>query len=65
MTTDRLLREKAVREMTGGITRQTLWNWVKRGWFPEPKKLPNGKNAWEEQTVRQWIADLPRETEKA
>lgn len=28
------------------VSRQTIWKWVKRGWFPEPVQISTGTTRW-------------------
>lgn len=41
-----------------GVSRQTLWSWVKRGHFPPSRKVgpsPDGKAAWLQSEVLEWM----------
>ncbi len=55
--TDRVLREREVRQLTG-LARTTRWSWARRGLFPAPVPLVKGGRAmgWHESEVRRWIA---------
>lgn len=38
-----------------GITRFTLYRWIKNGRFPKPIKPGGGKQMWREETVSSWL----------
>ena len=40
------------------ITEVTLWRWVKRGYFPEPKYI-GGKAFWSAEEVTEFIESSP------
>ena len=46
---------KRVAEMVG-IHRVTLFRWIKRGWGPRIRHLPNGRPAVREDEAAAWIA---------
>lgn len=51
-----LIGGAAVCALVGGITRVTLWRWVRSGTFPAPRKLPSGRiNAWKVGDVRNFL----------
>lgn len=39
-----------------GVSKQTLWRWVRVGKFPAPVKLSERRIAWRERDVRAWEA---------
>ncbi|MGP6089857.1 helix-turn-helix transcriptional regulator [Antarctobacter jejuensis] len=58
----RLLRRREVEAFTG-LSRSTLYDWMKRGEFPQPVKLGARLVAWRESDIREWLET--RETRKA
>jgi prophage regulatory protein len=57
-----LLRRPEVEARTG-LSRSTLYDWMKRGEFPEPEKLGARIVAWRESDVTAWLES--RETRGA
>ena len=57
-----LLRRPEVETRTG-ISRSTLYDWMKRGDFPQPVKLGARIVAWRESDVTAWLES--RETRAA
>jgi predicted DNA-binding transcriptional regulator AlpA len=51
-----LVQSKVVRRRAGNISDVTLWRWVKRGTFPPPDKIINGRNYWWNSTINDWEA---------
>ena len=52
---DRFIPNTEVRRIAGGISRTTLWRWVRDGHFPKPTKIGPNKNGWLESQVEDWI----------
>jgi prophage regulatory protein len=50
----RLLRRPEVETRTG-LSRSTLYDWMKRGKFPQPVKLGARLVAWKESDVTTWL----------
>jgi prophage regulatory protein len=50
----RLLRRGEVERLTG-LSRSTLYEWMKRGDFPQPVKLGARIVAWRESDVAAWL----------
>jgi prophage regulatory protein len=50
----RLLRRPEVEARTG-IARSTLYEWMKRGEFPQPVKLGTRLVAWRESDITAWL----------
>jgi prophage regulatory protein len=46
-----------VREIAGGVSPSTLWNWVKKGTFPKPVKLSENCTAWCSVDVEAWAQE--------
>ena len=59
---DILLRRPEVEARTG-LSRSTLYDWMKRGDFPQPVKLGARLVAWRESDVNAWLES--RETRVA
>lgn len=59
---DKLLRRPEVEARTG-LSRSTLYDWMKRGEFPQPVKLGTRLVAWRERDVTEWLES--RETRTA
>lgn len=57
-----LLRRPQV-EIRTGLSRSTLYDWMKRGDFPQPVKLGTRLVAWRESDVTAWLES--RETRAA
>ena len=51
---DRILRAKDVVAVLG-VSRTTLWRWVKDGTFPQPIQLGPATAGWRESVVWDWI----------
>ena len=51
---DSLLRRPEVEARTG-LSRSTLYDWMKRGDFPQPVKLGARLVAWRESDVSAWL----------
>lgn len=49
-----LLRRPEVEARTG-LSRSTLYDWMKRGEFPQPVKLGTRLVAWRESDVTAWL----------
>lgn len=59
---NRLLRLPQVLAVTG-LSRSTLYDWIKSGRFPRPKQLGPRAVAWSEADVLAWIESLPESGE--
>ena len=59
---EKLIRRPEV-ESRIGISRSTLYDWMKRGEFPQPVKLGARLVAWRESDVTEWLES--RETRAA
>lgn len=44
----------------GNPNRKSLYNWVKKGLFPEPIQIGPNKIGWYEDEVAEWVDDRPR-----
>ena len=43
-----------------GISRTTLWDWCRKGFFPAPPELGPNAIGWPEEELRAWEASRPR-----
>ena len=59
---EKLLRRPEVEARTG-LSRSTLYDWMKRGDFPAPVRLGARLVAWRESDVTEWLES--RETRAA
>lgn len=59
---ERILRRPEV-EFRTGLSRSTIYDWMKRGEFPQPVKLGSRLVAWRESDVTAWLKS--RETKAA
>lgn len=59
---ERLIRRPEVEARTG-LSRSTLYDWMKRGEFPQPVKLGARLVAWRESDITAWLES--RETRRA
>jgi predicted DNA-binding transcriptional regulator AlpA len=50
MATDRLIPQRTLRDMFGGISDMTVFRWRQREILPPPVSI-NGRNFWRESTV--------------
>lgn len=51
---EKLLRRPEVETRTG-LSRSTLYDWMKRGEFPQPVKLGTRLVAWRESDIDEWL----------
>jgi prophage regulatory protein len=54
----RLLSRREVLERVGA-TYPSVWKWMRDGKFPRARELTNGRIAWLESEIEEWIANLP------
>lgn len=59
------IRLPRVREIVGGVGASTIWNWVKRGEFPQPIKLSANTTAWDLREVDAWARQRIAATRQA
>lgn len=59
---EKLLRRPEVEARTG-LSRSTIYDWIKRGEFPQPVRLGTRLVAWRESDVTAWLES--RETRVA
>lgn len=52
--TEKLLRRSDV-ESRIGLSRSTIYDWMKRGQFPQPVKLGERLVAWKESDIAAWL----------
>ena len=51
---DKYIFGSDVREILGGISRTTLWRWIKLGYFPKPRKV-GPRKGWLLSDVNSWV----------
>ncbi|NJL26398.1 MAG: AlpA family phage regulatory protein [Thermoanaerobaculia bacterium] len=54
----RYLRTETVLELTG-VSRATIWRWMRAGLFPQRRKLGPNCIGWVETEVEAWLANRP------
>lgn len=54
MTVQTFQRMPAVQERVGGVSRTTIYEWVKKGQFPKPVKIGGRAIAWRVSDLDQW-----------
>ena len=59
---EKMLRRPQVEARTG-LSRSTLYDWMKKGKFPQPVKLGERLVAWRESDITAWLES--RETRMA
>lgn len=50
-------------EKIAGITRSTIYDYIKRGVFPSPVRITPSRVAWHIADVEAWVAERQREWE--
>jgi prophage regulatory protein len=55
---DRILRLPAVMERTG-LSKTTIYDHVRLGTFPAPRKIGPRISAWREDEITTWMENLP------
>ena len=58
MAAEQILRIKTVSDRTG-LSRSTIYNKVKAGTFPRPKRTGKYATGWLESDIDNWIRNLP------
>lgn len=53
---DRYVRQREVLALLG-VSRVTLYQWRKRGWFPAPVLIGPNLFGWQSSTIREWMAN--------
>jgi len=51
----KLLRLSAVQEITGGLSRSTIWRLERAGLFPKRRTLSTKIIAWNETEIDDWV----------
>jgi len=59
---DRLLRRREVEARTG-LSRSTIYLWLKQGKFPKPVKIGARVVAWRDRDIADWMDQLDDEVE--
>jgi prophage regulatory protein len=55
MNNDDLIRVDEVRKMIGGVSRSTVYNWIRDNHFPRGAHIGERIVAWKRGQVRDWI----------
>lgn len=53
--TEKLVRRTEVENMTG-LSRSTIYDWMKSGDFPKPVRLGTRLVAWRESELSEWLS---------
>jgi prophage regulatory protein len=56
---EQLLRMADIRRITG-LSRSTIYRYIKRGLFPKPYRLGPGRVGWKKSEILEWQAQLRR-----
>jgi prophage regulatory protein len=56
---EELLRRPKVEARTG-LSRSTIYDWMKRGDFPQPVKLGTRIVAWRQSDIEEWLQNRER-----
>ena len=59
--TTRLLTRREIEDITG-LTRSTIYRLMRRGAFPEPRRIGLRAVRWPEGEIEAWLASRPRAT---
>jgi prophage regulatory protein len=54
----RFLRQREVLKLVG-VSRPTLWDWRRRGFFPAPRRLGPNTIGWLVEDVKEWMESRP------
>lgn len=46
-----------VTRIAGGVARATIYDWIKKGQFPESVKLGERAVAWRASDLKEWVED--------
>ncbi len=57
----RMLRAPEVMARTG-LSRSTIWRWVRAGTFPAPVELGVNSIGWPAAAITEWLENCPRRT---
>ncbi|WP_082833092.1 AlpA family phage regulatory protein [Geobacter anodireducens] len=55
---ERMIRLPEILNLTG-VSRSTIWRWIKAGNFPRPVRMSPGTIGWRSSDVLGWIDSLP------
>ncbi len=55
-----ILSPTATRAAVGNPDRKTIYNWTRKGLFPEPVQVGPNKIGWYEDEVEEWLESRPR-----
>ena len=56
--TGRYLRQREILQLVG-VSRPTLWDWRRKGLFPQPRRLGPNTIGWLESEVQEWLSSRP------
>ncbi|WP_458251066.1 helix-turn-helix transcriptional regulator [Geobacter anodireducens] len=54
---ERMIRLPEILNLTG-VSRSTIWRWIKAGYFPRPVRMSPGTIGWKSTDVLDWLASL-------
>lgn len=56
----KILSPAVTRAAVGNPDRKTIYNWTRKGLFPEPVQIGPNKIGWYEDEVEAWLESRPR-----
>ncbi len=56
--TGRYLRQREILQLVG-VSRPTLWDWRRKGLFPQPRRLGPNTIGWLASEVQEWLESRP------
>jgi prophage regulatory protein len=56
----KILSPTTTRATVGEPDRKTIYNWVRKGLFPEPVQIGPNKIGWYEDEIQKWLESRPR-----
>ncbi|MEW8658460.1 MAG: AlpA family phage regulatory protein [Candidatus Thiodiazotropha endolucinida] len=63
--TEKILRERDVAQLDGGLSRSTRWRLERDGFYPKRRKLGRHSVGWKESEITEWLKDPEGWAEKS